>query len=252
MVSALLGTGPRVAAQPGNAWPPRGVAACQGQGCAGAWAHRLGWRRRPPLLLDARWLGGTGGGLPVGWRPLRPQGRGPRGAARAAGPGQARACGGLPGAPSPRLVGCCLPQAGPRRRCHLPALEPPRAGTRDGGARQRRRPRGTARAKPAPKPLEGDTARATNPPSRETLQQHAGAQSPSLLRDAIGCTALAPWAATGVAVLRLWALVQGASVLPLGGRPPWADSADHPGGLWPSAGGGRVCGPPEHSLVSRA
>src|SRR5262252_10277153 len=78
MVSALLGTGPRVAAQPGNAWPPRGVAACQGLGVAGAWAHRLGWRRRPPLLLDARWLGGTCGGLPVDWRPLRPQGRGPR------------------------------------------------------------------------------------------------------------------------------------------------------------------------------
>ena len=84
----------------------------------------------------------------------------------------------------------------------------------------------------------------TNTPQRETFEQQAFDETTLVLRDEVVLVALDKLASTVVAVMILFAVVNVAVLLKLGGLTLWTDVLDDHGVLLTSAEWGRVCGQP--------
>jgi hypothetical protein len=84
-------------------------------------------------------------------------------------------------------------------------------------------------------PCERDTHGATNAPPGKPLYQQAVAEAPLVIRDAVWLAARDKLASTGVAGMRLLAMVHVAVFLRLGRLAPWAHIFAHQGLLWTSS-----------------
>jgi hypothetical protein len=85
-------------------------------------------------------------------------------------------------------------------------------------------------------PLEGDTHRATNTPQGNPFHQQPFDEAPLFSRNEVLLAALDKLASTIMAVMVLFAVVNVAIFLKLGGLALWTDVSDHHGVLLTSAG----------------
>jgi hypothetical protein len=93
-------------------------------------------------------------------------------------------------------------------------------------------------------PLEGDAHRTTDAAQRNALHQQAFDQTPLVIGDEVLFAALDELPPTVVAVMILFAIVNVAIFLKVGGLALWTDVSDNHAVLWTSAGWSRVFSQP--------
>jgi hypothetical protein len=93
-------------------------------------------------------------------------------------------------------------------------------------------------------PFEGDAHRTTDAAQRNSLHQQAFNKTTLVIGDEVLLAALDKLAPTVVAVMVLFAIVNVAIFLKLGGLALWTDVSDNHGVLLTSAGWGRVFSQP--------
>ena len=192
-------------------------------------------RRRNHLRIYDILIRVKRGVLTVGVRNLRPQVLGTCMAAIADVKSNDLAGLGIHSDPYPLLVGFFLHKAGQFIRFNLKALDEHIVLTGDRLDMQMVRQGCKALDEKAYKPLEGDTDRTTHTPQREPFEQQAFDEPTLVLRDEVLLAALDKLASTVVAVMILFAVVNVAIFLKLGGLTLWTDVSDDHGVLLTSA-----------------